>query len=61
MTGFWKINQFEYFKGFLAIHGTELTVKFVDASQCFVSAINISAVKCDKAVGFPKSSHICLK
>ena len=40
---------------YLAIYGTELTVKFVGASQCFVSAINISAVKCDKAVDFPKS------
>ena len=29
------------------------------AGKCFISAVNISGVKCDKVVGFLKSCHKC--
>ena len=29
---------------------------FICGVQCFISAVNISGVKCDMVVGFPKSS-----
>ena len=30
----------------------------ISTVQCFISAVNIEGVKCDKVVDFPKYGHI---